>query len=535
MIKKLINSEASSISSAAFILGVTTLAAKFLGLLRDSIFAHRFPVNDLDIYYAAFRIPDFIYNIIVLGALSAGFIPVFAKLIAQNKKEEAFRAANNILNILFIALSCLTVLSLIFTPQIIDVIAPGFDPQKKAQTVELTRIMFLSPIFMLLSSITGGMLQSYRRFLIYSLSPIVYNLGIIIGAEVFAEKSGLVGLAWGVPLGAFLQFIIQFPSVRMLGFKYEFYINTKSQEVRTIIRMMIPRVMTIIISQINLIIITIFASSLAGGSLAIFTLANNLQAFPLGIFAVSFAIAAFPTLSALSDKERREKFTGIFLTTTKQILYFIIPLSIFLIVFRAQTVRVIYGHGYFGWEETILAIGTLEIFCLSLFAQSLVQLFTRTFWALHNSKTPFLTNLIAAIMNIFLMLVLSPKYGLFGLVGAFAAASIIDATMLFIILRKKVLSPIPKDFYITLGKIIFSAAVAGLVGRTMLYAIEPLLDTHTFNGILTQGAIAGIVASVIYLLLSSFFQIEEYKGFKNSLQKKMLGTNIKTTEFISEE
>lgn len=535
MIKKLINSEASSISSAAFVIGATTLAAKFLGLLRDSIFAHRFPVNDLDIYYMAFRIPDFIYNIIILGALSAGFIPVFTRMLSHGKKEEAFKAANNILNILFILISIFTLLALLATPQIIDIIAPGFDADKKIKTVELTRIMFLSPIFMLLSSITGSILQSYKRFLIYSFSPVVYNLGIIIGAEVFGEKFGLVGLAWGVPLGAFLQLVIQFPTARMLGYRYQFVVNTKAQEVRTIVKMMIPRTLTIIVSQINIFVMLGVASTLAGGSIAVFNLANNLQSFPLGIFAISFAIACFPTLSAMGEKEKREEFTEVLLATVRQVLFFIIPLSIFLIVFRAQAVRVILGHGHFDWAATIATIGTLEIFCFSLFAQSLIPLFSRAFWALHDSRTPFLASLFCAIVNIILAIEMSPTFGIYGLVWSFTVANILNAFLMFALLQKDALAPISSGFKMAIYKISFSAIIAGAVGYITLYAIEPLLDTHKFTGILTQGAIAGICALLMYFLLCSFFEIEEFKQLKKSFEKRVLKTNINTTEIIPEE
>lgn len=536
MIKKFINRESASITSAAFIIAIATLTSKFLGVLRDSIFAGSFPGDDMDIYFAAFRIPDFIYNIVVLGALSAGFIPIFARLTAQDKKEEAFKAANNILNILFIILSCLTLFAIVLTPQLTELLTPGFEPQKKQMTIELTRIMFLSPIFLLLSSILSGILQSYKRFVIYSLSTVVYNLGIIAGALVLVPLFGLQGLAWGVVFGAFLQFVIQLPSIKMIGFKYQLFINTKSEEMRTIVRLTIPRICTIVLTQVNLLVITIIASTLAGGSLAIFNYANNLQSFPLGIFAISFAIACFPTLSAYGDKEHRERFTEVLLSTAKQILYFIIPLSIFLIIFRAQIVRVIYGHGpHFGWRETIMTIDALQIFCVSLFAQSLVPLFSRAFWAKHDSKTPFFVTLSCSIANVILAIKLAPLFGLNGLIAAFTTTAILNAVLLFILLDKKYLSRIPKHFYIAVAQISFSAIFAGLIGYKTLYAVEPYLDTHTFFGIAIQGALSGGAMLVVYFAWGSIFQIEEFIKFKNTLRKKVFKTRIKATELIAEE
>lgn len=534
MIKKILSKESSSVTSAAFVIATATLASKFLGVFRNFIFAKEFPTSDLDIYYAAFRIPDFIFNIIVLGALSAGFIPVFTRLIAKKREEEAYRATNNILNILFILLSLLTLVSIIFTPQIVDLMTPGFDATKKQQTIELTRIMFLSPIFMLLSSITSGILQSYKRFFIYSLSPIFYNLGIIFGAEFLAKEFGLIGLAWGVVLGSFLQFIIQLPTTRRLGFRYKLIIDTKSQEIRTIIRIMIPRLLTLIVSQINLLFITIIASTLTAGSLAVFNLANDLQSFPLGIFAISFAIACFPTLSELGDQSHKKRFGEVLISTAKQILYLVIPVSVILVMLRAQIVRVILGHGEFGWEETIMTINALQIFCFSLFAQALIPLLSRSFWALHDSKTPFLSSFISASINIFLAIILTPKFGLYGLIWSFSISSTLNALMLFILISKKAEIEY-RLFYKTILNISLSAIAGGSVTYATLYLIEPLLDTHTSLGIMSQGIIAGIAGTVFYLFSTWAFNIEEFHKLKSAFQRKIFRTKFKTSEIIAEE
>ena len=535
MIKKFINSESSSINSAAFVIAVATLTSKFLGLLRDSIFAHHFPLGDMDIYYAAFRIPDFIYNIVVLGALSAGFIPIFARLLGEDKKEQAFKAANNILNILFIILSALTLFALVLTPQLTDLLAPGYSPEKKAAITELSRIMFLSPIFLLLSSILSGILQSYKRFLVYSLSTVVYNLGIILGALILSPVLGLQGLAWGVVLGALLQFSIQLPSVRALGFHYRLFVDAKSEEVRTIIRITIPRICTLALSQLNLLAITVIASTLATGSLAVFNYANNLQSFPLGIFAISFAIACFPALSACGSETKREQFTDILLSTAKQILYFVIPLSIFLIIFRAQLVRVILGHGYFDWIATVMTIEALQLFCLSLFAQALIPLFSRAFWAMHDSRTPFWAAAASTLINILLAIFLAPSFGLNGLIVAFTLSSIFNASVLFILLKRKYLAAVPKNFYITLAQTSFSAIIAGFIGYGTLYTVEPYLDTHTFIGIFAQGMLSGSAMLIVYFAWGWFFKIDEFIKFKDAIGSKMSKTRIRTTELISEE
>ncbi|MEA2098167.1 MAG: murein biosynthesis integral membrane protein MurJ [Patescibacteria group bacterium] len=536
MIKKLINGKINSITAAALILAVASLTSKLLGLFRDRILASSFGFgSELDIYYVAFRIPDFIFNIVVLGALSAGFIPVFTKLVSEKKEKEAFKTANAVLNLIFVVLVFLCLIGIIFTPSLINLLAPGFDADKKETTVQLTRVMFLSPIFLLLSSVTGGILQSYKRFFIYSISPIMYNIGIIIGAIYFVRWWGLIGLAWGVALGSFLHFAIQISIVKKLGFSYQWIIDFKDKGVRKIIKMMIPRTLTLVTVQVNLIVITIIASTLSEGSLAVFNIANNLQSFPLGLFAISFAIASFPTLSSLSGKENREEFAKNLTITARQILFFIIPVSILLIVLRAQIVRVIYGTGKIGWEETILLFDVLAVFAISLFAQGLIPLFSRAFWALHNAKTPFLASLASVIINIILAFWFSKQYGIVGLVGAFSISSIINALLLYYLINKETDFICHNKIYKPLLKISAASIIAGYVCYKFLYLIEPFLNTDTGFGLLAQGFLAGLAGLITYCVLSWKLEVKEFMIFKNSIQKRLFKTKIETTEIISEE
>ena len=536
MIKKLINGKAKSITVAALVLGTATFTSKLLGLLRNRILVGEIGVgSELDIYYAAFRVPDFIFNIVVFGALSAGFIPVFSKLIFKGEKERAFKTANAALNLVFILLIILCFISVIFTKDLVNFIAPGFNSSQKEATIELTRIMLLSPLFLLLSSILGGILQSFQRFFVYSLSPIMYNIGIIVGAFCFVNWWGLQGLAWGVVLGSFLHFAIQILTARKLGFKYQFTTDTKNTDVKKMARMITPRLLTIIASQFNLVIITMIASTLAIGSLTVFTLANDLQSFPLGLFAISFAVASFPTLSALSDKENREKFIINLSSVMKQILFFVIPISVFLFVLRAQIVRVALGTRNFTWENTILTFDSLGIFAFSLFAQALIPLLARAFWALHDAKTPFVTSSISVLINLALAFSLSKQFGIVGLVAAFSISSFINALLLYYLINKKIGFSCHNKIYRSVLKISFSSVIAGLFAYESLYLIEPFLDTHTFVGIFAQGLFAGIIGVAAYCLIVWKFKVDEFIVFKNSIRKRLFKTKIETAEIIKEE
>ncbi len=456
--ENLINSKASrSIISAAFVITILGLASRVLGLVRDRFLASTFGAGDtLDIYYAAFRIPDLVYNLLILGALSAAFIPVFTSLISTNKDEEAWEMANGILNLAIFFIVILSAILAIFSPFIMKIITPGFSDEKILEVVKFSRIMFLSPLLLGISGIFGGVLTSYKRFLIYSIAPIFYNLGIIVGILVFARFLGPIGLAWGVVFGALLHMFIQYPAAKRLGFKgsLDFFRSFRNLYIRRVFHLMIPRTLGIAVNQFNLLIITVFASLLSAGSLAIFNFAQNLQSVPVGIIGSSFAIAVFPTLAAFIAQDKKEEFVESFSHTFRQIIFFVIPISVFILILRAQIVRVLLGAGKFDWEDTVLTYQCLGIFVISLFAQSLTPLLARSFYAMHNTKTPFYIALITEAVNIGMILffwkyfpqdgmimnILGLKiefFRIFGLAIAFTVSAIVQMLLLMFILRAK--------------------------------------------------------------------------------------------------
>jgi len=530
MIKKLLNGESRTITSAAIIIGAASLASRFLGIIRDRILAGEFGAGDiLDTYYAAFRIPDLVFNLLVLGALSAGFIPIFTHYL-QLDKQKAWRLANQIINILLISLFVICGILFIFAPWLMKLITPGFGPEKMKLAIDLTRIMFLSPILLGISSVFGGILQSFKRFLVYSLAPILYNIGIIIGALVFVKFWGIYGLAWGVVLGAFLHLLIQIPTSIYLGFRYQWILDFKSQGLKRIFKIMVPRTLTLGITQVNFIVITIIASTLAAGSLAVFNLANNLQLFPVGIFGISFAIAAFPSLSALALKENKKEFIHSFSNTTRQILFFIIPASALLLVLRAQIVRVILGTGNFTWENTILTMECLAMFSFSLFAQSLIPLLLRGFYAFQKAVTPFVIGVFTIAANIILSLILTKPFHLFGyyfdlgvsgLALAFTLANIFYFIVLWLFLRLMAGNLDEIRIIWSVLKISAATLVMAIVTQFMKFGIEPYFGTQTFVGIFLQGFIAGMAGIAVFIVVGLALRSQEMHTFINSIKRKL--------------
>ena len=518
MIRRLFGGQTKTITAAAIIIGSASLVSRLLGVLRDRVLAGEFGAGaELDMYYAAFRIPDLVFNLLVLGALSAGFIPVFSGYL-KNKKE-AWELVNVATNALGIALLLLTALLLLITPLLMRMITPGFDSTQLKITSQLARIMFLSPLLLGISAIWGGVLQSLRQFFIYSLAPIVYNVGIIIGALYFVPSLGVYGLAWGVVLGAGLHMLIQLPPVLRLGYRYRPVIDFEHRGFRKIVAMMLPRTLGLLTSQLNFLVITIIGSTLAAGSIAIFNLANNLQSFPLGIFGISFAIAAFPTLSELADKKR--DFIRVFSTTVRQILFLIIPTTALLIVLRAQIVRLVLGAGRFDWYDTVMTLQTLALFALSLFAQALILLLIRAFYALGDSKTPFVTGLIATFSNVLLAMLLTEPLGVRGLALAFSLSNILNFVLLWLALHTRLGRLDGTKILTSTGKILVATFMLALVSQATKYIIEPLIGTETFLGVCLQAAGAAVAGGGAYVAIGWLLRVEELTYLSDSLKKKL--------------
>lgn len=516
---------------AALLVALSSLVSRFLGIFRDRILAGEFGAGDtLDIYYAAFRIPDLVFNLLVLGALSAGFVPILTGLIKdprvlkkfkwfKSPNREVWDLASNIINILGVVIIALAAIGVLLAPWLMKLITPGFDPEKLASTVALTRIMFLSPIILGLSSVLGGILQSFKRFFVYSLSPIMYNVGIIIGALFLVPLWGVFGLAWGVVLGAFLHLMVQVPTILSLGYRYKPKFNIHSKAIRQIGTLMIPRTMSLAIVQINLVVITIIASTLASGSLSVFNFANNLQSFPIGIFGISFAVAAFPALSvvAFNKKKLVENFSTVF----RQILFFIVPATVLLLTLRAQIIRVILGTGQFDWQDTILTIHTMGFFTLSLFAQASLPLLLRVFYARHNSKTPFLIGIFSAFINVILSLVLARTLGVPGLALAFSIATIINFILLWFVIRLELGALDEWNILLSVTKFSAAAMACGIAVQGVKLLVVDYVDMTRVWGVFTQGFAAGVAGLLVYLAFCSLLKSEELLHFWASLKRRL--------------
>jgi len=520
-LKHILNSKSKTITAAAVIFAVATLASRLLGLIKIHLFAYFFGAGDIyDVYVAAFRLPDFLFLLLITGTLSAGLIPVFTDYLNKNEKQ-IWCLASNILNIIMLSILFLSAFFILIAPWLIPLIVPGFGPEKTALTINLTRLLLLQPIFLALSSIFSGILQSFKRFLITAIAPLLYNIGIILGLVFFQSIWGIYGVVYGVILGAFLQMLVQLPPIIYSGFRWQPLFNWRYPGLKRIIKLAPPRVLSLLVSQINIFVITIIASTLGKGRLSAFDYADLLQSFPVDIFGLSLAMAAFPTLADFLSQNKTKQFIHSLIDTLRQILFFMAPASVFIIILRAQIVRVILGQGAFDWTATRLTINCLQFFAIGMFAQATILLFTRAFYALENTKTPFIIGLVGAGINVIGCMILSQKLGIAGLALAFSIANIITALIFFIVLHFKVGYLDDWILIKAVLKIILASLIAGFVVYGMLNLMALVVNTRTYIGIATQGLVAAVCGIAAYVLICLFLQIKKMLVLGNLIKIKL--------------
>ncbi len=529
MFKEILNSQTRTIGAAALIVAFANLASRLLGIWRDRVLAGTFGAGDeLDIYYAAFRIPDLIFHLLVVGGLSASFIPIFLEYrqrSEESKKDEHWRMASNILNLTVMAVFLCALAAFFFMPWIFKIVTPGFAGEKLDLAVNMSRLILVSPLFLAISNVFGGVLQGFRRFLVFSFSAIFYNLGIIFGALVLVDFWGIYGLAWGVIFGAFLHAAVQAPTLWGCGFRYSGIFDFRHPAVSQIVKLMIPRTLSLGILQFNWIIMTALASTLAAGSLAIFNLANNFQGFIVGLFGVSFATAAFPVLSEAAAKKDFSEFSKTFFSTLRQISFFAFPASVLLIVLAAPLVIVVLETGSFQRAAALETAGALRLFSLSIFTQAAALLMVRAFFAFKNTLFPFLAALATVAVNVILALVFLGPFGVKGLALAYSAASFLNFAALCLFFRKitplKFFGDFPRLAFL---KIIFASAVAGLAAWLVFCASGRLSDSGIPGSSFLQLVFPGICGLFVYAFFALALKSEEMFNFwrvlKNFFRKK---------------
>jgi putative peptidoglycan lipid II flippase len=536
MVKKFFNffnKEINGLHEAAYLLGFFALMSQLLALVRDRMLAATFGAgHELDLYYSAFRIPDFIFVTVASLVAISVLVPFIIEKVNVSI-EETKKFIDNIFSFFFLLMILVSAVAFILVPYLVPLIFKGFAVTDFPELIILTRILLLSPILLGLSNFFGSITQVYKRFMIYSVSPLVYNLGIIIGITTLYPIFGLKGLVYGVVLGALLHLLIQIPFVFRQGMFPKFKFNFDFPGIKRVLILSVPRTFTLGITQITTIFLIAMATFMKEGSVAIFNFSINLQGVPLSIIGVSYSIAAFPTLAKYFSTGQREKFLAEMITSARHIIFWSIPISILFIVLRAQVVRTILGAGEFNWENTRLTAAALALFSFSAVAQGLILLFVRGFYAMNNTKKPLIIGTISGALIIglsyFFVNIFStyPTFQYFieslfrvtDIAGTavlmlplgYTLAVFINCILLWIYFRRE-FPGFTKALRLTIFHTFSASVIMGAVAYLGLNIFVLFLNINTLFGIFMHGflsGIVGIIAGIIVLKLLKNKEIEE--------------------------
>nr|MBI5455641.1 murein biosynthesis integral membrane protein MurJ [Candidatus Levybacteria bacterium] len=522
-LKKSINlllKQQSNIISAAFVIMLTIVFSQVLGLVRQRLLVAIFGASDtLGVYLVSTRLPDFLFQLVIAGALSSAFIPIFSDYLIKDKDKEGHKLASTLLFVSLIIFSLFSIVLFVFANQFSMLVAPGFTAEHINLMANLMRIIIFGEILFIIGSFLSAILQSYNHFFIPGIASALYNLGIILGIVFLSPIVGIYSAAYGVILGALIFVLIQLPFIKNLGFSFKPAMSIsaiKSSGVLDVFKLIWPRTLSIAVFQLGTIITVTLVSYLQnpGRNYVIFDYAQTLAFAPVVLFGQAIAQAAFPVLS--KEKDRLEDFKITFITSFNQMLYLVLPFSVLFIVLRIPVVRLIYGAAQFDWAATVLTGRTLAFFSISIFAQSLTYLVSRGFYALHDTKIPLTVGSLttAVMVLISAVFIFIYHFGIESVAFAFSIASVLNFLIMFAILDRKTGGFDKIPLIKTVVKIFLASGFTAFA----LYIPIKLLDqlvfdtTKTINLLLLTG-ISSFAGLSFYLFLTWLFEVKEASMF----------------------
>jgi putative peptidoglycan lipid II flippase len=495
--------ERNRVAYAAGLLMVATILSRILGYIRDVVIYARFGQNRItDAYQAAFSIPDFLYLLLVGGALSSAFIPVLSSYLANNKENEAWKVSSIIFNIIMLLMLGATTLGLIFTPQLMRLLVPGFEPESLNLTIKLSRIMFVQTFFMALNGISMGILNSYKHFLAPAVGSVLYNLGIILVGLWLSRYWGIAGFSVGVVAGAVIYFMVQLPALLRIGLNYHFSLNLRHPGVQQIGRLIIPVFIGLSVTQLNLFVSQNLASSLTPGLVAALRTAQRLMQLPIGIFAIAIAVAVFPTLTEQAARKEKDSFKTTMSLGIRSVIFITMPAAAGLIALGVPIVRLLFEQGQFTWAATQATAYALGFYAIGLFSYAVLQVLNRVFYALHDTKTPVSIGILTIVLNTVLNFLLVNKLAHGGLALAYSVAGIFNVLVLLFILRLRIGTIFGTQLLACFIKSVLASVIMGVVSYATAQYLAGFLNLAGKTGQFFQvGGAIGVGISVYGFLV----------------------------------
>ena len=539
--RQLLSSQQTSILSAATLIMLMIIASRVLGLVRQRVLANYFSVDELSLFFAAFRLPDTIFEVLVFGTFSSAFVPVFART-AKKDENLAWGLAASVLNIGMVLFALAAIVFNLFADFFYSLATPGFSPLQHAQIVALSRYLFLAQGFFVASYVLTGVLESLKRFLMPALAPVFYNFGIILGTILFSSRFHLMAPVLGVVLGASFHFLIQYPLAHSLGFRFSLKITDK-EGLKKIKDLAWPRLVEVSFLQISKFAELFFSSLISSAAYAYYTFGNTLQLLPVSLVGTSISKAALPNLADKADE--REVFRLTLWKTFNEMVFLILPIAAILIVLRIPIVRLVYGTDIFDWEATVQTGMVLSAFAFGVVFQAVNSLLSRAFYAMHNTRTPVSISIATIFLVVFFdfVFIYILKLPAWGLAAAFSLGSFLQSVCLFYFLEKSLgggflstnLYLLFKKFLAALGSSLVMFFTLKFFDRSVwikklsflgkIEAIQKLsfekfvLDTrYTFN-LLILTITVSFLGILVYLILSYALGNKELLTFTNLIKR----------------
>jgi putative peptidoglycan lipid II flippase len=544
--------ETKGMHQAAYLLALFAFGSQLLALVRDRLLAAAFGAgHTLDVYYAAFRIPDFLFATVASLISLYALLPVLSRLEIEHPSLIIAFMRETLL-IFFVVMAVIAGVAFIFAPMLVSSVAPGLAQGAGSESlILLTRILLLQPIFLGFSNIFANLTQLRHRFLLYSVSPLLYNLGIIFGIVFLYPTYGLPGLGWGVVLGALLHALVQAPF--FFGQKQEKSLPLREtfKILKDVLILSVPRTLSLAAGQLTLLCLIALASILTVGSISVFSFASNLQAVPLTIIGVSYSVAAFPTLSRFFSTGNRAEFVAHIESALRHIIFWSLPAAVLIIVLRAHLVRTVLGVGAFDWSATRLTAAALALFVLSLVAQSIFLLIARAYYAVGNSSKPLFlaaVNIVFSVASAIGFLLLFEESDMFQEVieSLLRVADVPGTAVLMLPLGVSIgsliqcgvgLVMLSRDFKLPLrgiGRLTLESLSASVIGGACTYStlqlFGPVVDTNTLVGIVSQGAIAGTIGLMAIGGVLRLLGCRELSEITSALSKRLKGSDAIAVE-----
>ncbi|MCC6174709.1 MAG: murein biosynthesis integral membrane protein MurJ [Chloroflexi bacterium] len=504
---------ARKLAVASLVVMAGFVASRLLGLVRNIVLVQQFGTGrDYEAFLAALIVPDLVFQVLAGGAVGSAFIPVFKGYFARDDDEGAWRLVSHLMTLAVLATGVVALVMVIFARQLADVVVPGWDPASKDLTATLMRTMLLSPVIFAVSGFATSVLNSFQRFALAALAPIMYNASII-AAALLLRPLGIEGVAVGVVVGAALHLLIQVPGLVTHGMRFHLGVDLRHPGVRQVLRLMGPRMLGLGIVQINQLVNVVLASYLIVGSLGYLNVAWLMTMTPL-VLAMAISTAVFPTLAEESALDRPEAVREVFLLSLRSILFLTVPMAIGLMTLGEPLIRLLFERGEFTAESSRMTAHALTFYAIGLSGHATVEIVDRVYYALHDTWTPVRAAGIAFALNLGLGLVLmSTPLNYAGLALANALAALSEATVLMLLMRRRLVGLDLMPVVRSLSRTVVAAILMGLTIATLPHVIQSRL---VLPGPFELGAVVLLVAltgGLVYLLLAFLLQSEEIRVF----------------------